>query len=123
MVHRLPHYDTNILRGIVNIHGQLRLCFSMAELLGIEEARLEADGKHRVFPRMMVIRRNERRFAMLVDEVLSSSRYSQEDILPVPTSLSRALVKFVRGILQEGERSIGLLNEEIMFQAMDKSLK
>ena len=71
MAHRIPHYDTNILRGIVNIHGQLRLCFSMSELLGIEDAKPEADGKHRVFPRMMVIRRNESRFALLVDEVLS----------------------------------------------------
>jgi len=123
MIHRLPHYATVILRGIVNIHGQLRLCFSMAELLGIEDYKFEPDGKHRVFPRMMVIRRNESRFALLVDEVSGSRRYTQDDILPVPASLSRALTKFMRGILRDGEKSVGLLDTELMFQAMEKSLK
>jgi chemotaxis-related protein WspD len=123
MIHRLPHYAPVILRGIVNIHGQLRLCFSLAELLGIEDSQLALEGKHRVFPRMMVVRRNESRFALLVDEVIGSHRYGREDILSVPASLSRALAKFIRGIFRDGEKSIGLLDEELLFQAMEKSLK
>ncbi len=123
MIHRLPHYATDILKGIVNIHGQLRLCFSMVKLLGIEDFKPDADGKRRIFPRMMVIRRNESRFALLVDEVLGSCRYAQLDLLPVPASLSHALGKLVRGILQDGGQSIGLLDEELMFHAMEKTLK
>lgn len=123
MIHRLPHYASVVLRGIVNIHGQLRLCFSMSELLGIEASKLEMVGKRRVFPRMLVIRRNESRFALLVDEVFGSHRYIKEDILPVPPSLARVLAKFMRGIYRDGEKSVGLINEELMFQAMEKSLK
>jgi len=123
MIHRLPHYGTEILKGIVNIHGQLRLCFSMGHLLGVEDFKPEADGMRRIFPRMMVIRRNESRFALLVDEVLGSCRYAQQDLLPVPASLSQTLGKFVRAILLDGGQSIGLLDEELMFHAMEKTLK
>ena len=123
MIHRLPHYATDILRGIVNIHGQLRLCFSMAKLLGVEDFKPDADGKHRIFPRMMVIRRNESRFALLVDEVLGSYRYARQDLLPVPASMSHALGKLVQGILQDEGQSIGLLDEDLMFHAMEKTLK
>ncbi len=123
VIHRLPHYASVVLRGIVNVHGQLRLCFAMAELLGIEDSPFEPNGKRRGFPRMMVIRHRESRFAMLVDEVLGSLRHAQDELLPVPASLSRSLAKFMLGILRDGERSVGVLDEKVMFQAMEKSLK
>jgi chemotaxis-related protein WspD len=123
MIHRLPHCAQAILRGIVNIHGQLRLCFSLAELLGIDDSQFEWKEKHRVFPRMMLVRHNESHFALLVDEVVGSLRYGLEEVLPVPSSISRALTKFMRGIVREEEKTIGLLDEERVFQALEKSLK
>ena len=123
MIHRLPHYASIVLRGIVNIHGQLRLCFSMAELLGIEGSHYEPEEMRRVFPRMVVVGYNENRFALLVDEVLGTLRHAPEDILPVPASLSRNLAKFIRGILRDGHRSIGLLDDVAMYKAMENNLR
>lgn len=123
MIHRLPHYASAILRGIVNIHGQLRLCFSMAELLGIEDSHYTPEEKRRVFPRMMVVRRKESRFALLVDEVLGYHRHTPDEVLPVPASLTPSLTKFTRGIIQDGDKSIGLIDEEVMFTAMEDNLK
>ena len=123
MIHRLPHYAPVILRGIVNIHGQLRLCFSLAELLGIDGRGPDLEGKRRVFPRMLVIRRHESRFALLVDEVLGSNRYAPEDILPIPASWSRTLTQYMRGIVRSADQSVGLVDEELMFQAMENTLK
>ena len=43
VVHRVPHRREQLLRGLVNVRGELQLCVSLAELLGLTPTQAAGD--------------------------------------------------------------------------------
>ena len=51
VIHSLPHRNSTILRGVVNIRGKLELCFSIGVILGIERfERVKEERMRSIFP-------------------------------------------------------------------------
>ncbi len=122
-VHRLPHRSGGLLQGIVNVHGRLHLCVSLAELLGIERPAPAIREKRRFYPRMLTIRRQESRFAFHADEVQGAHRYATSELLAVPSTLSQAMTKSSAGILSLDNRRVGILDEDFLFHALESKLE
>ena len=122
-VHSLPHRPSPILLGLVNIRGKLRLCFSLAALLGIQAdgARQKTAGRN-LYPRMLVLKSDTQQFVFAVDEVQGTTRFRPEGLEELPATLAGALTRYSSGALRVGELNVGLLDHELLMYAFARSL-
>lgn len=137
-VHRVPHRSNNVLRGLVNLRGQLQLCFSLYGLLGVEDSSthidfpieatrsgspaLGLDGASRagISDRLIVLRDRERSeiWAFTVDEVHGVEQIPRKDLQSVPSTLSNPSVSFSQAILNWNGRSVAHLDDHRVFAAL-----
>jgi chemotaxis-related protein WspD len=124
-VHRIPHRG-GLLAGLVNIRGELNLCAHLDQVLGIVspegEDASEPEGEARrtlaVRERLVVTQRDGERWVFRVDEVDQVHRFSFRQLTAVPPTVARAATRLTRGIFLHQDRTIGLLDEERLFQAL-----
>jgi len=137
-VHRVPHRSSDVLRGLVNLRGQLQLCFSLYGLLGVEDssskvdfpieatrggaAAIGLDGARRaaVPDRLIVLRDRERSeiWAFTADEVHGVEQVPRRDLRGVPSTLSNPAVSFSQAIIPWNGRSVGYLDDQRVFAAL-----
>lgn len=122
-VHSLPHRMDGIVRGVVNIRGELLVCVSLGSVLGIDkEPATVREGGRRVYPRLLVANRNGNRLAFPVDEVAGVHRYHPGILRPVPTTLAESRVSYTQGLLPWRDRTVGCLDDELLFYTLNRSL-
>ncbi|MEI6808370.1 MAG: chemotaxis protein CheW [bacterium] len=114
-IRRVPHRSDRLLIGLASVRGELLLCFSLAEILGLEPS---ANAAARILPRLLVARKDRSVVAFPVDEVMGLHRYKQDAVRAIPATVAHAVPQFCRGILTAGERKIGLLDDELIFHAI-----
>lgn len=117
VVHSVPHRTNRVFRGLVNVGGELLLCVSAADILGVgAESGTRTEGK--AFRRMAVVRQGGRRIVFQVDEVLGVYRFAPKELQMVPATISKSAVAFTRGIFDLGDKRIGLLDEQMFFNSV-----
>jgi chemotaxis-related protein WspD len=116
--HRIPH-RAGLLAGMVNVRGELHLCVRLDLLLGVP-AGANGDEDAR---RLVMIRRGPDTWAFAADEVDQVHRVLLPDLAAAAPTLARAQVKLTRGVFPHGARSVGLLDEVRLFQALRERLQ
>lgn len=123
-IHAVPHRTNKVFRGLVNVGGELALCASVHGLLDAESS--VADDKsssRRVFRRLMVIERAGERWTFIVDEIHGVHRYSNTDRADVPVTVAKTADSFTKGIIHWKDHNVGHLDEELLFAALERSLR
>ena len=118
LIHALPHRRHEALLGVANIHGELLVCASLRHILGVDIGDV-ADGMRR----MLVIQRNGDRTVCPVDEVHGIERFQAHALGQVPATLSGAALTFIRGVLSWRQRSVGVLDADLIFHALNRSFQ
>ena len=125
-IHALPHRRGKILKGLVNIRGELVICVSLGGTLGVEEADLAAGagrgGRQTVYTRLLVVTTPGGRLAFPVTEVHGIETFASAQRQPVPETLALASVRYTDGILGWKGHSVGLLDEKTLFDNLNRSL-
>lgn len=142
-IQRVPHRSDRMFIGLASVRGELLLCFSLANLLGLEPAsrlepafrlepasRLEpaaelsgaAIAATKVMPRLLVARKDRFAVALPVDEVMGLHQFHRDALQPIPATVAHAVPQFSRGMLAANGRKIGLLDDELVFHALAKVL-
>jgi len=120
-VHGLPHQKNATVLGIANIRGALVTCVSLAAMLGItgvgQRTRLQETAA-----RLLVVRRHGQATAFNADEVYGTLRVASTAHRPVPTTLARGAGHFAHAVIHWNGHSVGLLDEELLFHTLDRSL-
>ena len=131
-LHRVPHRTNSVLEGFVNIRGQLQLCVSLHGLLGLDskpviasQALLAQDGSDidaRPTARLLVVERSgsqrAERWVFGVDQVAGVQRVARSSMRAVPSTLSQAGVRFCQTLFDWQEKTVGLLDESRVFDAL-----
>lgn len=113
--HRVPHRSGKLFLGLVNIRGELHPGVSLRELLGIEPGESEAG-------RLLVVEVRGRRWVFAVDEVLGVQRFPADEEGAVPATVARGRAAYTRGVFDSGDRRVGLLDEERVFDALGRAI-
>ena len=111
-IHRVPGRSNAVFLGLVNLHGQVQLCVSLHGLLGVTALSAPA--------RLVVLRDRSRteNWAFVADEVSGVQHIPRSRWRSVPATLTNPAVGFSQAVLSWNERSIGLLDEERVFNAL-----
>lgn len=120
-VRSLPHRTSGIVLGLVNVHGELLICVSLTRLFGLESQPC-ADPLQPAPPRLVVLRRDGVRVACLADEIDSIHRCRPGDIAALPSTLARSASGHSRGVVSVHGRSIGVLDDRLMLDSIQRGL-
>jgi chemotaxis-related protein WspD len=149
-IRRVPNRTNGILLGLVNIRGELQLCVSLRELLGIEsngphpnplpkgegtglghlpkrEGAFVMDSSSVSSPvvkeRLLVVEQNQNRWVFPVDEVEGVHRINAKAAEDVPHTVEKSDRHFSRMIFPHRDRKVGMISRERLFQALEKSIR
>ncbi|CAD9218595.1 Chemotaxis signal transduction protein [Burkholderia cenocepacia] len=125
-IHSLPHRRNSAVRGVVNIRGTLRIAISIGALLGLDAGKAGSgmgggdDGR---FTRLLVAAHQGEPVVFPVDEVEGVLRFGASDWVPVPATVGRASAGLSRGVLSWRGKSVGLLDDDRLFDAVTRSMR
>jgi chemotaxis-related protein WspD len=122
-VHSLPHRQSGAVLGLANVRGELLICVSLGQVVGVEPSA--ATGRERrstVYRRLLVIRREDVRVVCPVDEVHGIHRVHPRELKEVPTTVAKATVTYSSALLSWRERSVGVLDDQLVFYSLKRSL-
>lgn len=124
-IHSLPHRRGRVLKGLVNIRGELILCVSLGGALRVEEQG-KVNGRngqsHTVYERLLVVTTPGGRLAFPVAEVHGIEAFAPAQLQPIPETLALASARFTRGILPWKGRCVGCLDDGPLFHTLNRSL-
>ena len=126
-VHSIPHRRGKVLRGLVNVRGELQLCVSLGQLLDIKRGGIQGDNIAKgIYERMIVIAKDGIRYVFPVGEVRGIRRYSDKDLLAAPATVTHSAKNYLSGLVswKEGdeEHHIGCLDEALLFPALERGI-
>ncbi|MBU0946786.1 MAG: chemotaxis protein CheW [Proteobacteria bacterium] len=124
VIHSLPHRNSNILRGVVNVRGKLELCFSIGAVLDIErfEKVVDKGGKYVSPVRLVVAEREGERIVFPVSTVYGSFRYAEGMLQQLPVTISGSKAAYTKGILCVEDFDVGLLDDQLLFDALKRNM-
>jgi chemotaxis-related protein WspD len=122
-IHTLPHLSGPVLLGLVNIRGQIRLCVSLSELLGLATADLTGQGtNHKNRQCLVVVARNSDHWVILVDELYGIQRFHLNAVRNAPMTVAKAMPRLTKGVIDWQDKSLGYLDDELVFLALRKEV-
>jgi chemotaxis-related protein WspD len=123
-IHRLPHNRSQILKGVVNNGGEIRICFSLGNLLGIAKAgQIFGEEFHTVYARMIVMDVAGRRYVFPVSEIKGLHNYREAERAPLPNTVMASSASFMNGVIKWGDKTIGCLDEALLTAQLERSIR
>ncbi len=111
----LPHQRGDFILGLAAVRGELLICFSLQRLIGLAEYSAPPG---RAAERLLVTGWQGTRQAFPADEVFGLHRYLVPEIKPTLSFIPAA--NFLQGMLDWEGRSVGLINEGLLFTTFNE---
>jgi chemotaxis-related protein WspD len=121
-VHSLPNRRNTIVQGLANIRGELIVCVSLRGILNVGDQAAGALGERASGARLLVIQRDGVCVACPVDEVHGIERFADRDLGNVPATVAGSAARYTRATLSWSDRTVGLLDGEILFRTVTRSV-
>ncbi|MFN3360167.1 MAG: chemotaxis protein CheW [Pseudanabaenaceae cyanobacterium] len=119
-IHTIPHRSNDILLGMVNIRGEIQLCVSLHNLLGISSNERAITKKKTLEQRrMVVVAKGSDRWVFIVDEMHGIYRL-QAQLFNPPTTVSKRSDAYNYKVFRWQERQVGLLEPDLLFQSLSR---
>jgi chemotaxis-related protein WspD len=110
----IPHRRTDLLLGLVGVRGELRLCVSLEVIFGRSRPDLASPPRGR----LIAVGLNDTEWVVPVESVLALTHVSLSALSEVPATLGRSPNAFVRGVFSREGRQVGLLDGELVLDAL-----
>jgi chemotaxis-related protein WspD len=122
-IHSLPRGQSNSLLGLANIRGELLVCVALDRVLGLEKRGPEKSSSQRALNRRMVVAGREgARFVFPVEEVDGIHWFNPNDLQAMPSTVAKAQATYIKGIILWGDKSVGCLDDQLLFDMLDGNL-
>jgi chemotaxis-related protein WspD len=119
IIRSVPHRPDDLLLGIANVSGELRLCVSLEALFG--QPRPDAR-RARPAGRLLVIGRGGPEWVAPVDQALSIHRLAARELEAAPATVVRSAQALLLGMFPWRERRVGLLDGDLVLGAIARRL-
>jgi len=111
-IHNIPHQTSNLMLGIVNVGGAVKLCYSLSYLLGIDDKEEARETKHGIYKRHLVIKLNGSDYVFPVDEVGGVYRYDKNDLLHIPVTIEPEKAALLLGVLEIAGNKVACIDAD-----------
>jgi chemotaxis-related protein WspD len=125
-VHSLPHRRGAALLGLVNVRGELVVCVSLSRVINAGTSPTDRAARSRewttTWQRLLVVRRGRIRAVFPADEVHGMHRCPRRELRDLPATLTKCDTAHAAALLTWGERSVGVLDVDRTFAALERTL-
>jgi len=122
-IHTLPHRSGPILQGLVNIRGEIRLCVSLNQLLGLESvSNPDQTTNPKSRPCLLVVAHRGDHWVIQVDELHGIQRFPRGALRDAPVTVAKATPALTRGVLDWHDAGVGYLDDELLFAFLEKEV-
>lgn len=122
-VHSLPHRKSPVLLGLVNVHGEIQLCVSLKHLMELDEESHHEKRAQKSTERLMVVGDSGDCWVFPVNEIRGIHHFHSEFLQNVPVTIAKCKSTFTRGIFKWEEKNVALLDHELLFYNLKRSLQ
>jgi len=122
-IHSLPHKTGSLVKGLVNIRGELKICISIGAVLQLEKARESHATDHEILERMIFIEKDAQAFVFPVSEVYGIIHFANDELQAAPVTVAKSRQSYTSGILSRDDQRIGVLDHELLFYALARGLQ
>ncbi|MGB3240132.1 MAG: chemotaxis protein CheW [Geitlerinemataceae cyanobacterium] len=120
-IHTLPHRSNDLFLGLANVRGEILMCISLFNFLGITST---ADASAKISPvvyqRMVVVEVEGYPWAFVVDEVYGVHRVGEEDFCPAPAAIVRAEESYTMSTINWKNKRVNYLDSELLFYTLQR---
>lgn len=122
VIHRIPHRSGKILKGLVNLDGELQLCIALNELfeIGMDPFSLSPKFSYQK-NRMIAIKKDQDLWVFAVDEIEGIHAWEESRIENIPVNVAKSTINYLKGIMNTDQKSIALIDEELLFYSLRRS--
>ena len=121
-IHSLPHRRTSVVVGVANVRGELLTCVSLSGLLDLgAPAPVDAGRRGIADRRLIVLRRGSLRVVVPVDHVHGIHRVPAAGLAAAPATVTKSPATHSKRVFAWQGRSVGVLDDESLFLALEKS--
>jgi chemotaxis-related protein WspD len=122
-IQSLPHKSATAVKGLVNIRGELKICISFGSILQLEKACESYTTDHEILERMIFIEKDGQCFVFPVSEVYGIFHYADSALQATPATVAKSRHSYTSGILCWDNKHVGVLDHELLFYALARSLQ
>jgi chemotaxis-related protein WspD len=123
-IHSLPHRQTGAVLGLASVRGELLVCVSLGEFIGLASAAApDGDPRTTTYQRLLVIKGEDIRVVCPVDEVHGVHRFSSRDLKDVPATIAKAPGTYSAAVLAWRDHQVGVIDDQLLFYALKRSLR
>ena len=123
-IHRLPHNNSQVLKGVVNNGGEIRICFSLGNLLGIAKTEKSfGDEFNTVYARMIVMNVGGQHYVFPVSEIKGLLQFRDSDRAPLPETVLASSASYMNGVIKWDDMTIGCLDEALLSSQLERSIR
>jgi chemotaxis-related protein WspD len=123
-IHSLPHRQNGSVLGLASVRGELLVCVSLAEFVGLASAPAgDRDPRGTGYQRLLVIRGEGIRVVCPVDEVHGVHRFSARALKDVPATVAKAPGTYSASLLAWRDHQVGVLDDQLLFYSLKRSLQ
>jgi len=122
-IHSLPHRKKEVLKGVVNVHGEIQICVSLGHLIGLEEHDEEKEKEQKLHARMMVVNKDGNVWVFPVKEIHGIHHVHPDLFQNVPVTVAKSKSTFTKEIFKWKDKHVALLDDELLFYSLKRSIQ
>jgi chemotaxis-related protein WspD len=120
-IHSLPHRGNGIVLGLANIRGELLICVSLAHFLELENT-VSREILKASYHRLLTVSWQGERCAFPVHQVYGPYRFPAQQLNNSHKTTARSNSAFIPNLIRWQQRTVGLLNAQALFPALNRKL-
>jgi chemotaxis-related protein WspD len=122
MIHNLPHNKSKILRGVVNIRGELKICVSIGYLIGLNKGKRNENSNNNTTNRLIMISKDNYEIVFPVTEIAGIHRYDSSELNKCPSTIPGGSDHYFSGSVEWRNNDVACIDEESLFKAISKAI-
>jgi len=122
VIHSLPHQRSRILKGIVNVRGEIKLAVELHDLFGVENLESSDAKKIKVFTRQIVIQKGKDSWVIPVDEIKGVLKFNEKKVTSLPATAKTSKENFLRGFIKSEKIEAGIIISDVLFESINKQV-
>lgn len=122
VIHSLPHQRSRILKGIVNVRGEIKLAVELHNLFGVENLESSDAKKIKVFTRQIVIQKGKDSWVIPVDEIKGVLKFNEKKVTSLPATAKTSKENFLRGFIKSEKIEAGIIISDVLFESINKQV-
>lgn len=124
IIHTLPHRNSELFMGLVNIRGEILMCVSLSHLVDLENKVNSSDQRASsvAAKRMIVVSSQDNRWVFIVDEVCGLHRFSIKELENTPVVISKSSEAYTKGVVRWQGHKVNYLDADLLFYTLNKRI-